>query len=79
MEKIQSQDPGSETNMPDLIYENLTSVICSVGDPDPYVFGPPRSGSVSHRYSESFFHQVKIGRKTLSKNSKKRKKYFKQK
>jgi hypothetical protein len=27
-----------------------TSVQGSVGDPDPYVFGPPGSGSISQRY-----------------------------
>ncbi len=31
--------------------------ICSVADPDPYVFGPPESGS--------FYHQAKIVRKNL--------------
>ncbi len=34
---------------------NYTSVV----DPDPYVFGPPRSGS------GSFYHHAKIVRKTL--------------
>jgi hypothetical protein len=35
----------------------------SVVDPDPYVFGPPGSGSVSQRYgSGSFYHSA---RKTL--------------
>ncbi len=41
----------------------------SVPDPDPpnpQVFGPPRSGSISQRYgSGSFYHQAKIVRKTL--------------
>jgi hypothetical protein len=42
----------------------------SVADPDPYVFGPPGSGSgsISQRYgsrSGSFYHQAKKGRKTL--------------
>ncbi len=35
---------------------------------DPYVFGPPGSGSISQRYgsrSRSFYHQAKIARKTL--------------
>jgi hypothetical protein len=35
---------------------------------DPYVFGPPRSGSISQRYgygSGSFYHQTKIVRKPL--------------
>jgi hypothetical protein len=31
---------------------------------DPYVFGPPGSGSISQRYgSGSFYHQAKIVRK----------------
>ncbi len=35
-------------------------------DPDPYVFGPPGSGSVSTRYgSGSFYQQAKLVRKTL--------------
>jgi hypothetical protein len=40
--------------------------------PDPYVFGPPGSGSISQRYgsgfgfgSGSFYHHAKIVRKTL--------------
>ncbi len=40
----------------------------SVDDPDPYVFGPPGSESVSTRSrsgSGSFYHQAKIVRKTL--------------
>ncbi len=40
----------------------------SVADPDPQIFGPPGSGSVSvgERYaSGSFYHQTKILRKTL--------------
>jgi hypothetical protein len=46
----------------------------SVVDPDPYVFGPPESGSISTRYgsgsgsesgSGSFYNQAKIVRKTL--------------
>jgi hypothetical protein len=41
----------------------------SVADPDlpdPYVYGPPGSGSVSQRYgSGSFYHQVKIVINTL--------------
>ncbi len=46
----------------------------SVADPDPntdpdpsdpYVFGPPGSGSISQRHgSGSFYHQAKIVRKT---------------
>ncbi len=39
-------------------------------DPDPYVFGPPGSGSTSQRYgsgsrSGSFYQHAKIVRKTL--------------
>jgi hypothetical protein len=40
----------------------------SVADPDPHVFGPPGSGSISQRYgseSGSFYHQAKIVRKTM--------------
>ncbi len=38
--------------------------------PDPHVFGPPGSGSISPRYgsgsgSGSFYHHAKIVRKTL--------------
>jgi hypothetical protein len=40
----------------------------SVADPDPsdpYVSGPPGSGSVSQWYgSRSFYHQAKVVRKT---------------
>jgi hypothetical protein len=48
-----------------------------VADPDPHVFGPPRSGSTSQRYrsgsgscsgSGSFDHHAKIVRKTLIPN-----------
>jgi hypothetical protein len=46
------------------------SAECSLltSDPDPHVFGPPGSGSISQRYgygSRSFYQQVKIVRKTL--------------
>ncbi len=38
----------------------------SVADPDPYVFAPPGSGSISQRYgSGSFCHQARIVRITL--------------
>jgi hypothetical protein len=44
----------------------------SVPDPDPHVFGPPGSGSISQRYgsgsgngSGSFFHQAKKSKKNL--------------
>ncbi len=51
----------------------LKSFFTSVADPnlpDPHVFGPPGSGSISERYgsesgSGSFCHQAKILRKTL--------------
>ncbi len=36
------------------------------GSPDPHVFGPPGSGSISQRYgSGSFYQQAKIVRKKL--------------
>ncbi len=38
---------------------NKLLVTASVGNPDPYVFGPPGSGS------GSFYHQEKKVRKTL--------------
>jgi hypothetical protein len=44
------------------------ALVGSVADPDPYVFGPPGSGSVSQRHgsgSGSFCHQAKIVRKNL--------------
>ncbi len=45
----------------------------SIADPDPYVFGPPGSGSVSQCQlygsgSGSFYHQAKIVRKTFIPN-----------
>jgi hypothetical protein len=41
-------------------------IFLSVADPDPYDFGPPGSGSVRQRYgSGSFYHKVKIVRKTM--------------
>jgi hypothetical protein len=36
----------------------------SVADPDPHVFVPPGSGSISQRYG-SFYHSAKMVRKTL--------------
>jgi hypothetical protein len=50
--------------------EQKKIAIISVADPDPnpdpYVFGPPGSGSVSQRYrSRAFFHQAKLVRKSL--------------
>ncbi len=44
------------------------TVSSSVPDPDPRVFGPPGSGSISQSYGSwygSFHHQAKIVRKTL--------------
>jgi hypothetical protein len=43
-------------------------IISSVADSDTYVFGSPGSGSgfISQKYGSGFFyHQSKIGRKTL--------------
>jgi hypothetical protein len=48
--------------------QSLLSSFSSVADPDPdpYVFGPPESGSTSQSYgSGSFYHHAKIVRKTL--------------
>jgi hypothetical protein len=46
-----------------------STVFCSVPDtdpPDPHVYGPPGSGSISQRYgSGSFYHQARIARKSL--------------
>jgi hypothetical protein len=42
----------------------FVNVRFSVVDPDPNIFGPPGSGSISTR-SGSFNHQAKIVRKTL--------------
>jgi hypothetical protein len=47
-----------------------SSLLSSVADPDPYVFGPPGSGFISQRFgsgsgSGSFYHQAKIVRKSL--------------
>ncbi len=52
---------------PDMLFRAADGTqAISVADPDdPYVFGPPGSGSVSQRYgSGSFNHQAKLVRKT---------------
>ncbi len=52
-------------------YNKNIGLVSSVADPnpdppDPHVFGPPGSGSISQRYgSGSFYHHAKIVRKTL--------------
>ncbi len=46
----------------------LRNTFTRVADPDPFVFGPPGSGSISRMYgsgSGSLYHQPKIVRKTL--------------
>jgi hypothetical protein len=46
----------------------VTSIADPNPDPDPHVFGPPGSWSISQRYgsgSGSFYHWAKIIRKTL--------------
>jgi hypothetical protein len=50
-----------------LTYVFFSIVSISVTDPpDPHVFGPPGSGSISQRYgSGSLYHQAKMVRKTL--------------
>jgi hypothetical protein len=51
---------NNNTGIPYTIFDILSqNVFDSVGDPDPYVFGPPGSGS------GSFYHQAKIVKKTL--------------
>jgi len=46
------------------VYHRNFCVLISVGDPDPqdpYVFGPPGSGSICTSYgSRAFYHQAKI-------------------
>ncbi len=63
----------------DVCFRTQRAAVASVADPnldpdppDPHVFGPPGSGSISQRYglgfgsgSGSFYHQAKIIRKTL--------------
>jgi hypothetical protein len=51
--RIQDPDPDPHQNVMDPEHWDKDSV----ADPDPYVFGPPGSGS--------FCHQAKIVRKTL--------------
>jgi hypothetical protein len=44
------------------------SAVPCVADPNPHVFGPPGSGSISQRYgsgSGSFYHHANIVRKTF--------------
>ncbi len=52
-----------------IIIHLLTILHPSVADPDPpdpHIFGPPGSGSISHSYgSGSFYHHAKTLRKTL--------------
>ncbi len=44
--------------------QKTINVKSSVADPEPYVFGPLGSESISTRYG-SFYHQAKIVRKTI--------------
>jgi len=47
-----------------VLFPNYSSSIADP-DPDPYVFGPPGSRSISKRYgSGSFYHQAKIVKKS---------------
>jgi hypothetical protein len=49
-----------------LLYYYRFSSVPDPDPPDPHVFGPPGSGSISQRYgSGSFHHQAKIVRKIL--------------
>ena len=60
---IRPRDHHRSVQHPDLRF------LTSVADPDPsdpYVFGPPGSGSISQRYgSGSFNHLSKISKKNL--------------
>ncbi len=49
-----------------LSFEVLDDIFCGrVADPDPYVFGPPRSRSISTMYGSGSFYQAKTVRKAL--------------
>ncbi len=64
MKEIKSQErkayrSGTAANTPAEIHNQLPET--SVGDPDPDVFGPPGSGSISQRYrSGSFPFLIKV-------------------
>jgi hypothetical protein len=67
-------EAGWRVNLSDKILKiGMTKAMTksSVADPDPqdpYFYGPPGSGSISHLYgsgSGSFYHQTKIVRKIL--------------
>jgi hypothetical protein len=64
-------DPKEEMVCKGRLWMDLISVadpnpIPDSDPPDPHVFGPPGSGSISQRYgSGSFYHLAKIVRKTL--------------
>jgi hypothetical protein len=58
-----------ERGSPSLEKPEIANIFLSVVDPDAYVFGPPRSGSVSQRYgsgSGSFYHQAKTHNTEIS-------------
>ncbi len=38
------------SNTADFYYSNRVTLLYSVGDPNPHVFGPPGFGSISQRY-----------------------------
>jgi hypothetical protein len=63
--------PIQDYRSKDLVRKEIITNLHSVVDPDssdPYVFGPPGSGSgsISQRYGSAFFyHQAKIVRKTM--------------
>ncbi len=47
------------------LFDYLNAVTASVVDPDPYVFGPPGSGSVSQRYGFGSFYHLENSKKNL--------------
>jgi hypothetical protein len=60
-----SARPHSNTNNKSVSTPTVTRSVADP-DPNPHVFGPPGSGSISQRYgSGSFYHHAKIVRKTL--------------
>ncbi len=62
------QDPQLMDPNLNQTYVGYYYVIVAGPDPDPYVFGPPGSGSVGQRYGSgygSFYHQAKTVRKPL--------------
>jgi hypothetical protein len=59
-------DPGSRIRIRNTAEYCIRNSVADPDTPDPHVFGPPGSGSISQRYgSGSFYHHAKIVRKTI--------------